>query len=496
MLVHNPIINMDMPDMDIIRVKDTYYMVSTTMFMMPGAPILRSKNLCEWEIVSYIFDVIEENEIYTLKDGKNAYGKGQWATSLRYYNGEYYAAFVCHDMGKTYIYHTDDIEKSNWQRYVIDEVFHDMSIFIYHEVPYLIYGNGEINIVELESNLSAVKQNGKRKLLFSTPKENIGLRCEGCRAYFIDDYVYLLFIEWPQDGNGRRREVCYRARDLFGTYERKIIMDDDCDYLNQGIAQGVIIDSEHGDWYSMLFQDHGAVGRIPYLMPMEWQEGWPVLGIDGKVPKTFVTPFQEKKINKLITSDSFDHPYDILDLRWEWNHNPDPTGWTFQKKKGYLCLSTNEVVQNVLQVRNILTQKTMGPKCSCCVEINSEAMKRGDYAGLIALQGTYGMIGVEVTNDEERVLLLRKKKEEQEWIEEQVQVIGEKFWLRIDFNFQDGCDEANFYYALEKNQWHSIGNALKMKYTLDLFIGYRIGIFYYATREKGGNAYFKDFIYQ
>ena len=120
MKVQNPIIWADFPDPDVIRVADTYYMVCTTMFVMPGGPILKSKDLCHWEIVSYIFDIIEDNDIYQLKDGKNAYGKGQWATSLKYYRGMYYACFVCNDMQKTYIYYTDDIEKSGWSRYVID----------------------------------------------------------------------------------------------------------------------------------------------------------------------------------------------------------------------------------------------------------------------------------------------------------------------------------------------------------------------------------------
>jgi len=94
---------------DVIRVGDTYYMVCTTMFVMPGGLILKSKYLCHWELVSYIFNTIEDNDIYHLNNGKNAYGKGQWATSLKFYNGLYYACFVCNDMQKTYIYYTDYI---------------------------------------------------------------------------------------------------------------------------------------------------------------------------------------------------------------------------------------------------------------------------------------------------------------------------------------------------------------------------------------------------
>ena len=112
MEVVNPIIRADMPDPDLLRVGDTFYMVSTTMFYTLGAPILKSKDLCHWEMVSYVFDILEENERYRLENGRNAYGKGQWATSLARYKGRYYACFVSHDSGKTYIFSSEDIEKS------------------------------------------------------------------------------------------------------------------------------------------------------------------------------------------------------------------------------------------------------------------------------------------------------------------------------------------------------------------------------------------------
>ena len=177
MKISHPIIKTDMPDPDVIRVGDTYYMVSTTMFYTPGAPILRSKDLCNWEIVSYVFDTIADNDIYNLKNGKHAYGKGQWASSLTYYEGRFYVCFVCHDMGKTYIYSTDDILKSGWDRVEIDEAFHDMSFLFWEGKAYLVYGNGEIHIVELKKDLTGIEEGGLRSLLLTTPKEGMRLRC-------------------------------------------------------------------------------------------------------------------------------------------------------------------------------------------------------------------------------------------------------------------------------------------------------------------------------
>ena len=56
------IIPADFPDPDIIRVDNTYYMVSTTMHFMPGCEILRSYNLVEWEHAAYVYDELEPTE--------------------------------------------------------------------------------------------------------------------------------------------------------------------------------------------------------------------------------------------------------------------------------------------------------------------------------------------------------------------------------------------------------------------------------------------------
>lgn len=65
--ISNPIIWADVPDEDIIRVDDTYYMVSTTMYFSPGAPIMKSKDLVSWEICNYVYDTYADGDKQTLK---------------------------------------------------------------------------------------------------------------------------------------------------------------------------------------------------------------------------------------------------------------------------------------------------------------------------------------------------------------------------------------------------------------------------------------------
>ncbi|HZK35184.1 MAG TPA: glycoside hydrolase 43 family protein [Bacillota bacterium] len=496
MIVENPIIWADFPDPDILRIGDTYYMVSTTMFMMPGGPILRSKDLCNWELVSYIFDKLEDNEIYRLENGKNAYGNGQWATSLRYYDRLYYACFASNDLKKTYIYYTDDIEKSYWDRYIIEGVYHDASLLFDGGRAYLIYGNGDIGIVELNEDLSGLKEGGLDQVLLKTPSQNMLLRCEGCRAYRLKGYYYLLFIDWPRDGSQRRRVVCYRSKQLLGDYERRLVLDDDMGYKNQGVAQGAIIDSPDGIWYSILFQDRGAVGRIPYLMPVSWEEGWPVLGYKGRVPEAFETPFKPCQAEPLIISDSFDHKEDRLGLQWQWNHNLLDGCWSFTDRPGYLRLRTNALADDILSARNTLTQRTSGPKCAFTIELDTEGLRPGDYAGLVAFQSKYGTIGVKADRDNTKRILVCKRNEEGKQVEEAIAPLnGPCIFLKVGFDFRDGIDLVSFYYSYDGTSFSKIGKDLKMKYTLDLFIGYRIGVFNYAVEQAGGYADFRSFTY-
>lgn len=496
MKITNPVIKMDMPDIDIIRENGYFYMVSTTMFFMPGGPILRSKDLKNWEIVSYIFDKIADNDIYELKNGKNAYGSGQWATSLVKHNGMFYAAFASNDMKKTYIYFTDDIEKSFWDRTELDGVYHDMSFLFWQGHSYFVYGNGDIRIIELEDDLKSIKAGGLNELLLSTPKDGIMLRCEGCRAYVKDGFIYLCFIEWPKEGEGnsRRREICYRSTSLEGPFERKVIFDDDMGYRNCGIAQGVLIDA--GDkWLSMLFQDHGAVGRIPYLLPMSWQDGWPVIGVDGKAPCEFEIEMAEAKTAPLVISDSFNHSENKLPLQFQWNHNPIDEAWSFTERPGYLRLKNNQVCDGLLTARNTLTERTVTPKSVYTIEGDFSNLKDGDYAGLAAFMGEYGQIGV--TKDDGQLYLFMTSKSEGEKrvaVSDVPNFDASRVFLRIVFDFA-GDDKAYFYYSVDGESFVSIGGALKMQYTLDLFVGYRIGIFSYATKELDGRVDFRNLVF-
>lgn len=485
--IQNPVIWADFPDPDVIRVDDWFYMVTTSMHTMPGCPIMRSRDLKHWELVGYVFETLEDNDGHNLADGKGVYGKGSWAASLRYHEGMFYVAFSCNDTGKFYIYRTDDIEKGRWHRVTIPRLFHDPSLLFDEGRVYVIYGNGDIYITELNSDLTGVKEGGLHRLLLSTPKEGMLLRCEGCHAYRIGDEYYLLFIEWPRTGHARRRQVCYRSKNLLGPYERRVILDDDMGYFNKGIAQGAIVDTPRGDWYAVLFQDHDAVGRIPHVLPVTWEDGWPVVGADGKAPAQVEVALPEHPLPvNWVTSDDFDHPGGELPLAWQWNHNPDPDSWSLLERPGHLRLYTKRVVSSVLEARNTLTQRTEGPACRGIVDMDVSGMKPGDHAGLIALQSHFGTVGVRCLDHGKAVEMCVRGNDGGEEVVERVPLSSDTVRLRIDFDFRESVDVARFYFALPGGPWQRIGSELAMRYTLDHFMGYRIGIFCYAGREPGG----------
>ena len=124
---HNPIIFADVPDMSIIRVGDTYYMSSTTMHLSPGLPIMSSKDLVNWKIIGYCYDTLVSNDDMNLENGKSTYGRGSWASSIRYHNGTYYFSTFSATSGKTHIYSTKNIEKGPWKAVSFRPSLHDQS---------------------------------------------------------------------------------------------------------------------------------------------------------------------------------------------------------------------------------------------------------------------------------------------------------------------------------------------------------------------------------
>jgi len=487
----NPILYADVPDLAMIRVGDTYYLSSTTMHLSPGLPILKSKDLVNWEIVNYAYDVLDEGDELSLRNGKSTYGRGSWASSLRYHKGTYYVTTFAQTTGKTYVYTTRDIEKGPWKVSSFRPMLHDHSLFFDDDGRvYMLYGGGNLRLVELNEDVSGLKPGGFNAVVISNASAvagaNIGLPAEGSQLLKVNGKYYLFNIVWPR--GGMRTVLVHRADQITGPYEGRVALQD------KGVAQGSLIETPQGKWYAYLFRDFGAVGRVPYLVPVKWEKGWPVLGEDGKVPDELDLPASRGLIPGLVASDEFERkPGErALPLVWQWNHNPDNTLWSLTARPGFLRLTTGRVDNDFLSARNTLTQRTFGPESAAMTALDLSQLRDGDVAGLALLQKNYGLVGVKAEGGTNWVVMVNAGSGRP--LEVERVALGQKtVFLKAECDFRNRADTARFFFSLDGETWTAIGNELKMSYTIPHFMGYRFGLFYYATRTPGGFADFDFF---
>ena len=487
----NPIIWADVPDVAIIRVGDTYYMSSTTMHMCPGLPIMKSTDLVNWRIVSYAYETLAESDALTLSNGKSAYGAGSWASSLRYHNGTFYVTTFSSTTGKTYVFSSQSIEKGPWKESTFAPALHDHSLqFEEDGRVYMVHGSGDVRLTELTADASVIKPGGIDTVIIPNASlvagPNVGLRAEGSQLRKIDGYYYLFMITWPR--GGMRTQLVFRSQSLTGPYEGRIALHDG------GVAQGGLIDTPQGNWYALLFQDHGAVGRTPFLVPVKWEDGWPILGSAGKIPTTLNIPAGADRISGIVASDEFNRkPADAaLPLVWQWNHNPDNRYWSVRDRPGYLRLTTGRVDPDLLSARNTLTQRTFGPECTAQIAMDVGGMRDGDTAGLALLQKRYGYVGVKMAGTKKSIVMVAAEGDGPVEVAS-VPLQQQTIYLKAECDFKNRADTGWFYYSLDGIHWIRIGNPLHMVYTLPHFMGYRFGLFNYATIHAGGMVDFDYF---
>ena len=517
----NLITKLDYPDPDVIRVDDTYYMVSTTMYFMPGCEILRSYDLCNWEHAAFVYDFLDSTPAQRLEGTENIYGQGMWAASLRYHEGFFYIVFVANDTHKTYLYKSPKID-GPWEKSEIEGFYHDNSVLFDDDGRvYIVYGNKEIHLTELESDLSGPKKGGLDRVII-VDSDDVYLGYEGAHFYKINGKYYIFLIHMPKS-TARRTEAVFMANSLTDEFKGQDICDDDMGFFNSGVAQGGIVETPKGRWYSILFQDTGAVGRIPVLIPMKWVDDMPV--IDSEDEKTIPDIFEIEDNNPgyeympLYGSDDFkDCPDEKPESRqsygfksfWQFNHEPDLSLVNRDGVRGKVRITTDKLCQNVVQAKNTLTQRTMLPGCRAEVSVDGNELKEGDYAGLCILESAYAFVAI-TRRDGELWLVMKKRTIETDsiWGERKDTEPGEelesvklplncdgKVRLVADIDYTNRKDMAKLYYYDEAGSMKSIGNEVQLAFRLDHFTGARFGLFVYSTIHKGGSAEFSDFKYR
>ncbi|GGY35822.1 glycoside hydrolase family 43 protein [Streptomyces djakartensis] len=485
----NPVVWQDFADIDIIRVGDTYYCSASTMHYSPGAPVLRSYDLVNWEIAGHSVPVLDFGSKYDLNGGRG-YVRGIWASSLAYRPAErtfYWLGQI--DFAATYVYTATAVE-GPWTRHAaLPQVYYDAGLLVDDDnTLYVAYGNGAIHVAQLSAD-------GRRQVrtqqVFSTPS-SIGT-LEGSRFYKINGSYYI-FLTRPANG----QYILRSTSGPFGPYTlRQVLLDLPGPISGGGVPhQGGLVRTQGGAWYYMAFVDAYPGGRMPALAPVSWtSDGWPAVqlvnGAWGRSYPSPVVPPPPRQVTPLTGVDTFDGT--VLKPRWEWNHNPDNGKWSVSDG---LTLRTATVTNDLYQARNTLTHRIQGPTSTATVQLDHSAMADGDRAGLALLRDSSAWIGLKRDGGTTRLVMVDGLTMNGSWNttgtgteRASAGVPGGRLWLRANADIRPGASRpGTFSYSTDGVNFTRLGPAFAMGNDWRFFMGYRFALFNHATRALGGSV--------
>ena len=527
----NPLFYDEFSDPDVIRVGDDYYLAGTTMHSVPGLVILHSKDLVNWENISYCFDRFDfDDDAFALKNHREVYGQGIWAPCIRYANGQFYVFSNINGKGLQ-CYTAKDI-RGPWTHHNMKGNIYDLGVLFDDDGKiYAIHGYGTVKCTELKPDMSGPVEGTERVII---PEGNgVG---EGHHMYKIDGKYYLISTDYMPNG----RTLCSRADNIYGPYETRIITADETygyhaapltqvprgtkyrigeDGTKFGLGpqdkdatacsnahQGGIVQAKNGSWWALFMQDFHSIGRTVCLMPMTWEDGWPMVGLPGnlgRAPRTWYKPDTVLGCYGIGEAAQPMHaPYDRnenfdgkqLGRVWQWNHNPDEKAWSL--KGGRLRLQAQPAEQ-LMWARNSLTQRVIGPKSVATVELCVKGLKNGDVAGLGNINVPCSWIGVSLPSESSRkgntsYTLRCFEQLTNDTVCVPVDLTGGKIWLRSIGDYDN--NQAQYAYSTDGQTFHTIGRMMPLSYQLITFQGSRHALFAFNTGGKnGGYAEFDNF---
>lgn len=510
----NPLFYDEFSDPDILRVGDDYYLAGTTMHTVPGLVILHSRDLVNWENISYCFDRFDfDDDAFSLKNHKEVYGQGIWAPAIRYANGQFYIFSNVNGKGLQ-CYTSKDI-KGPWKHHNMKGKIYDLSVLFDDDGKiYAIHGYGEVHCTELMPDMSGPKEETDKVII---PEGSaVG---EGHHMYKINGMYYLISTDYKPNG----RTLCSRSKSIWGPYETCVITADETFGYHaapltqvQGrivpdgtkfalghvdkdatactnIHQGGIVQTQTGEWYALLMMDFHSIGRTVTLAPITWKDGWPMLGLEGnlgRAPRTWTKPNIPgtegiKPHAPYERNENFDGKQ--LGRVWQWNHNPDDTMWKL--KGGKLQLHTMPAEQ-LMWARNTLTQRVIGPSSITTVEMNVKNMQDGDVAGLGNINVPCSWIGI--VKDGKQLTLRCFEQLTNDTIDTKVTLPKGRVWLRFDGDYDN--DQGHYEYSVDGVNFVKAGGMTKLSYQLISFQGSRMSLFAFNKNgHNGGYAEFDNF---
>jgi beta-xylosidase len=505
----NPLFYEEFEDPDVIRVGEDYYLAGTTMHMNPAVQIMHSKDLVNWELVGYCADKLDLGPAFRLEGG-NIYGGGIWAPCLRYHNGMFYVFSNVNGAGLL-VFRSKSIY-GPWECNQLPGR-HDLSVLFDDDGKvYVIYGgNAPYPIEELNPDLRSFKTDAPKRSL----PERMG---EGHHLYKIKGK----YVDVSAIPGGTVDQMVAVADSIDGPWKvTRMVQGESLGVpvstpanvtpSDRGLTlhQGGMCDTPSGEWWSIIMSDHGSAGRMVALVPVTWDEGFPLIGLPGnlrKAPNTWVKPntgyIQEPKPS-FIHDDNFDGGK--LNPHWQWNHVPNDSKWSLTEKVGVLRLHSLPA-NDFYNARNTLCQRPPAPESIMTVELETSGMVAGDTAGLGLLSSPYVWIGVAKSEEGMKLQMQdntgvggrRRGGQPAPTPAPSGKIITNPtvppahLWVRVACNFD--TDLATFSWSADGKQFTQLGDPFKTTFQLQTFQGVRPGLFCFNTAGKeGGYADFDNY---
>jgi beta-xylosidase len=405
----NPVLFADFSDPDVIRSGRDYYMVASSFHLSPGLPVLRSRDLVHWTIVTYVLPRLTFAPEYDLPGpfkltdavprptSGTRYAGGVWAPAIREHAGRFYVYWPTPDEG--IFMAAAQRPEGPWStpvKVIAGPGYEDPCPFWDDDgSAWLIHGKvgaGPLILHRMSADGARVLDDG-----VTVAEDKVKLPVlEGPKLYKRSGWYYIFA---PIGGVGTGPQAVGRAREIRGPYEWRTVMTPGGPQGLKGPHQGGWVQTPSGkDWF-VHFNQAGAYGRIVYLEPLRWQDDWPVIGeaapgegagvpvAEGAYPDTGAAPARER----LQDSDEFSSRQ--LGLQWEWNHNPDDTAWSLTERPGFLRLKAGQA-DHMVTAKNTLTQILQGPAPTYTARLDISALADGERAGLTMFSANPSWVGV------------------------------------------------------------------------------------------------------
>lgn len=409
----NPILHADYSDPDAIRVGDDFYMTASSFNAAPSLPILHSKDLVNWQLIGHAL----QQQVPLDHFKKVQHGNGVWAPSIRFHKGEFYIYYPDPDFG---IYLTKAKHPAGpWSEPVLVEAGkglidpcplwdEDGKVYLVHAFAGSRAGIKSIIVVkELNSNGTKVKEAGI--LVYDGHERDPTI--EGPKFYKRNGYYYIFA---PAGGVATGWQLVLRSKNIYGPYERKVVMDQGTTTVN-GPHQGAWVNTQTGEDWFIHFQDKEAYGRVVHLQPILWKNNWPVIGIDadgdgkGEPVLVYQKPNTGKAIQKIVTpAESDEFNTNKLGLQWQWQANPLATWYFLNPTEGVLRLFSDkqpDYTKNLWDIPNLLLQKFPAETFTATMRIRfiPNPKIENEKAGLVVMGLSYA--GLVIKQSKEKLLL-------------------------------------------------------------------------------------------